>query len=124
MANASDSNPFITKREHPNATVDFSPAGSTFRQEAYGDIQTGELVIFVAEPDNKFDSNAIGVYVTSDERTELIGYVPASYNTTITPGEWGGYVTSVRSYTRDGKEYSKVNIRLIDLLGIEEGDME
>lgn len=68
----------------------FHIAGFTYYDgiDVYRKLKIGEALILKAEPDNKFDPNAIAIYY----KTTMLGYVPAEQNELISKFFRLGYI--------------------------------
>lgn len=70
-----------------NKTLIVKVAGVTYdgRQHIIADLSGDEPCRLIAEPDNKYDPNAIGVWVATSEGKAHIGYVPRELAAQIAP---------------------------------------
>ena len=65
--------------------MNFQIAGVKFHQykDALGTIEEGNHLTLEPEPTNKFDPNAVAIYLESDEGKVMLGYVPKKFSSEV-----------------------------------------
>ena len=115
-----------SKLNYPLAKVTFNPAGVTWRpKEDRAAVKAGDLVSFVAEPDNKFDSFAIKVIAHGEHDDYHIGYIPAElaerhYDKFVNQNMFDGIISHNKLDTRKNEHFPEVKIRLLSHNGEED----
>ena len=79
----------------------FIVAGYAYHQYEYTNLNVGDLVYLIPEPDNEYDENAIRVYSNNGV---VIGYVPMEENERFFTKKYSNYCARVKSLNKIGND--------------------